>query len=248
MKLLFIIVSTIFACSNVQASTYKITDQVFLDIMIDDYPIGRIVIGLFGDAAPKTVRNFLTIATEGINGRTYAGSKFHRVIKKFMIQGGDIDKGDGSGSISIYGKYFEDEDSGYNHNGPGFVSMANAGKNTNGCQFFITTVATPWLDGVHTVFGKVIEGQDVLFKIEQTKTDVNDAPVSPVVILKSGKLPVTAPFFISDDPYDAWAWIKATFIPLSFSFSILGFFHWVMKQLDSSCISLQEAEKMYKQD
>ncbi|XP_066587845.1 peptidyl-prolyl cis-trans isomerase 6-like [Prorops nasuta] len=220
------------ASSTIEAASYKVTDQVYLDIMIDDYPAGRIVIGLFGDVAPKTVNNFISLATTGINGRTYAGSMFHRVIKKFMIQGGDIDKGDGSGSISIYGKYFDDENFDILHSGPLFVSMANAGKNTNGCQFFITTIATPWLDGHHTVFGKVIEGQDVVFKIEQTKTDANDKPVNPVVILESGLLPKTTPFTISDEPYDVWAWIKATFVPLSFSFSILGFFHWMMKQLD----------------
>ncbi|XP_034951291.1 peptidyl-prolyl cis-trans isomerase, rhodopsin-specific isozyme-like [Chelonus insularis] len=247
MNLLFVVIFISVTCPVIQATSYKVTDQVFLDIMIDDYPIGRIVIGLFGEAAPKTVKNFLTIATTGINGRTYSGSKFHRIIKKFMIQGGDIDKGNGSGSISIYGKYFEDEDSGYKHAGPGFVSMANAGKNTNGCQFFITTVATPWLDGVHTVFGKVIDGQDVLFRIEQTKTDVNDAPVVPVVILKSGQIPTPEPFYISDDPYDIWGWIRATAIPLSFSFSILAFFHWMMRQLDANSLTL-ESDKLIKQD
>ncbi|XP_025602590.2 peptidyl-prolyl cis-trans isomerase B-like [Athalia rosae] len=218
--------------STSQASSFKVTDKVYLDIMIDDHPAGRIVIGLFGEVAPRTVKNFLTIASEGINGRKYSGSKFHRVIKKFMIQGGDVDKEDGTGSISIYGKYFDDENFDIKHTGPGFVSMANAGKNTNGCQFFISTVATPWLDGHHTIFGKVIEGQDVVHKIEQTKTDSDDKPISPVVILESGTISVPEPFFISDDPYDIWSWIRATAIPLSFSFTILGFFHWMMKQLD----------------
>lgn len=87
------------------------------------------------------------------------------VFSFFFCEGGDVDKGDGSGSISIYGKYFEDEDSGIKHTGPGFVSMANAGENTNGCQFFITTVATPWLDGHHTVFGKVINNLIIIYNI-----------------------------------------------------------------------------------
>lgn len=215
-----------------EAATFTVTDKVYFDVMIDDHPAGRIVLGLFGDVAPKTVKNFLTIATTGVNGKTYAGTLFHRVIKKFMIQGGDIENGDGSGSISIYGKYFDDENFDLQHTGPFFLSMANSGENTNGCQFFITTVATPWLDGKHTVFGKVIEGQSVVFKIEQTKTDVHDKPVKPVVISESGVIPVTSPFLVSDDPYNIWEWIKATCVPLTFSFTVLGFFHWMMKQLD----------------
>ncbi|XP_033209201.1 peptidyl-prolyl cis-trans isomerase B-like [Belonocnema kinseyi] len=233
MKYLLVVVSILCAASAVKAASYKVTDQVYFDIMIDDYPAGRIVVGLFGELAPKTVKNFITLATTGINGRTYAGSKFHRVIKKFMIQGGDLEKGDGSGSISIYGKYFDDETFEVKHTGAGFISMANAGKNTNGCQFFITTIATPWLDGQHTAFGKVVEGIDVVFKIEQTKTDSDDKPVSPVVILESGTIKTKSPFYISDDPYDMWAWIKATAIPLSFSFTILGFFQWMIRKLDA---------------
>ncbi|KAI4489664.1 hypothetical protein M0802_010923 [Mischocyttarus mexicanus] len=184
-----------------KATTFTVTDKVYFDIMIDDHPAGRIVLGLFGEVAPKTVKNFLTISTTGINGKTYTGTPIHRIIKKFMIQGGDIENGDGTGSISIYGQYFDDENFDLPHAGPFFLSMANAGENTNGCQFFITTVATPWLDGKHTVFGKVIEGQSTVFKIEQTKTDVNDRPIKPVIISESGVIPVLSPFTVSDDPY-----------------------------------------------
>ncbi|XP_067007142.1 uncharacterized protein [Anabrus simplex] len=186
----------------VHATKYKVTEQVYFDVSSGDEELGRIVIGLFGDIAPKTVKNFVTIATEGVDGNTYAGSRFHRVIKKFMIQGGDIVKYDGTGSTSIYGKYFDDENFDVHHTGPGFISMANAGKNTNGCQFFITTIATPWLDGHHTVFGKVVDGQDVVHKIENLPTDPEDRPAKPVVIKASGIIPTPSPIYVSDDPYE----------------------------------------------
>ncbi|KOC66384.1 Peptidyl-prolyl cis-trans isomerase, rhodopsin-specific isozyme, partial [Habropoda laboriosa] len=209
-----------------------VTEQVYLDVMIDDHPVGRIVIGLFGDSVPKTVRNFVTLATTGIARKTYKGTRFHRVIKKFMIQGGDIENDDGTGSISIYGKYFEDENFDIGHSTPMYVSMANAGKDTNGCQFFITTIPTPWLDGKHTVFGKVVDGQDVVFKIEQTKTDADDIPIKPVVVFECGTIPTPSPFKIDDNIYNIWAWIKASSVPLGFSIAILSFFHYVMKKLD----------------
>ncbi|GAB1860578.1 Peptidyl-prolyl cis-trans isomerase [Camponotus japonicus] len=231
MKCLLTIVILVTVTSTIEAKTFQVTDQVYFDIIIDDHPVGRIIIGLFGDIAPRTVKNFITFATTGVVGKKYAGTKFHRVIKKFMIQGGDVENGDGTGSISIYGKYFDDETFEVKHSGPLFVSMANAGKNTNGCQFFITTIATPWLDDHHVVFGKVVSGEDVVFKIEQTKTDSDDVPLVPVVIYNSGTLP-TEHYTISDNPYDAWAWIKATCVPLGFSFSILAVFHYMMKQLD----------------
>lgn len=144
--------------------------------------LGEIEIELFAEQTPKTVKNFAGLANQGF----YDGVTFHRVIEKFMIQGGDP-SGTGAGGSSIYGTTFEDEfNSDLKHETPGILSMANRGPNTNTSQFFITLVPTPWLDGKHTIFGKVISGMNVVENIGKVKTSGNpyNKPIEPVVMEK----------------------------------------------------------------
>merc|ERR1711966_119958 len=166
---------------------------VFFDMTIGGAAAGRMTFELYADACPKTAENFRALCTgekgTGNSGKPlhYKGSKFHRVITQFMCQGGDFTRGNGTGGESIYGHKFDDENFTLKHDAPGLLSMANAGPNTNGSQFFLTTIATPWLDGNHCVFGKVVEGMDVVKAIESVGSQ-SGATSQDVEIADCGEL------------------------------------------------------------
>jgi peptidylprolyl isomerase len=175
-KILFTLLLTFLVC-NLNARTFAMDDK----IVVLETNQGKIEIKLMPEVAPKACENFIKLVEKGY----YNGLIFHRVIKRFMIQGGDP-TGTGMGGESIWGKPFEDEvkpDVSFDR--PGLVAMANAGPNTNGSQFFITTAKTPWLNLRHTIFGEVISGYDVVGKIENTTTDESDKPVSPQKIIRA---------------------------------------------------------------
>jgi len=165
-------------------TTDKIQDKTSKWVYLDIKGYGRIKIELFDRDVPKTAENFRRLC----NDKKYVGIPFHRVIKGFMLQGGDITAKNGTGGMSIYGPKFPDENFKLRHTEPGILSMANAGPDTNSSQFFITTKETPHLDGKHVVFGKVSSGMDVVYKLERIPVDYNDKPIHDIIVEDSGTI------------------------------------------------------------
>lgn len=200
MKLLSIIITSViflfYGFNFVKAGDLTedppITDKVYFEITEDGESIGKITIGLFGTVVPKTVKNFKTLTLSEDPNFGYTGSIFHRIIPKFMLQGGDYETGQGYGGKSIYGGKFQDENFSLKHDRPYRLSMANSGRNTNGSQFFITTVVTSWLNGAHVVFGKVIDGFDVVDYMEKVKTARGDRPIKELKIASTGEIELTS--------------------------------------------------------
>ncbi|ORZ31674.1 cyclophilin-like domain-containing protein [Catenaria anguillulae PL171] len=160
--------------------------RVWFQVSIGDVPAGRIVFELRADVVPITAENFRQLCTHE-KGFGYRGSQFHRVIPGFCLQGGDYERNNGTGGKSIYGKQFNDESFELKHTGPGQLSMANSGKNSNGSQFFICMAATPWLDGKHVVFGHVVAGMDVARRIEKVGSETGK-PSQKAEIVDCGQL------------------------------------------------------------
>jgi peptidylprolyl isomerase len=185
--------------STIAAVTTKANPRVWFDVEIGGKPVGTVTFELFANVVPRTAENFRQLCTgeggstksggrQGFKKLHFANSFFHRIIPGFMAQGGDFTKGNGTGGESIYGEKFADENFKLRHTEKHLLSMANAGKNTNGSQFFITFVQTPHLNGKHVVFGRVEQGRNIIDMMERGATDGNDVPRKPIKIRKCGQM------------------------------------------------------------
>jgi peptidylprolyl isomerase len=179
---------------EIQADKMFSRPVVFFDLTLDGRALGHVEMELFSDVAPKCAENFRALCTGergmGTSGKPlhFKGSRFHRIIPGFMCQGGDFTRGNGTGGESVYGNKFADENFILKHSAAGLLSMANAGPNTNGSQFFITLAATPWLDGKHTVFGKVAKGREFVRQMEKYGSAGDGKPTAAIVIADCGEI------------------------------------------------------------
>ncbi|XP_075213921.1 peptidyl-prolyl cis-trans isomerase-like [Lycorma delicatula] len=198
MFFIFLSLLTVFEALGIE---HIVTHQVYFDIQIGEEPAGKLVIGLFGNDVPKTVKNFYTLASVGLDGGlSYKGSLFYKVYPGFLIHGGDITCNTGKGApVSIYGSTFKAEDSEINHDDRGIISMTDLGNHTHGSRFFILGGAMNWLNGNDVVIGKILEGDDVIKKIE-SKGSINGTVSQPIVIADCGAIPVHKIFAINWQP------------------------------------------------
>lgn len=229
-----------------QGTSFKVTDEVEIDISIDGEEKGTFKIGLFGEHVPKTTANFKAFATDGVEGYKYVGTTFHRAVKDFVVQGGDVmwptnqHRQKGEGRLSLYGDMFPDESFEVMHAAPGYVGMANSGPDTNGCQFYICASAPSYLDHKHVVFGKVVENMDLVREMTSVEVDSNNTPLKDVLITGSRAYKLKSTYFISNDPYNIYDWATMMMKPILLCFVMVSLFTYLMNYIDRG-IALEDA-------